>query len=163
MWRDGTSHLLFEPVELLEKLAAITPRPAINLLLYHGILAPHARWRSRVLSHGRPAPDSNARELEARPGAASSPGAWTWAALMRRVFDLDVLACTRCGGRLRVIATVQDPAVVRTILDQNLAPREVRMIPPFREAREAGLRDLRPEYPSTSWKPFHDVRLRLRP
>jgi uncharacterized protein YbaR (Trm112 family) len=35
---------------------------------------------------------------------------------MRRVFDLDVLACPRCGGRLRVIATVQDPAVVRTIL-----------------------------------------------
>ena len=38
------------------------------------------------------------------------------AALMRRAFDLDVLACPRCGGRLRVIATVQDPAVVRTIL-----------------------------------------------
>jgi uncharacterized protein YbaR (Trm112 family) len=35
---------------------------------------------------------------------------------MRRVFDLDVLACPRCGGRLRVIATVQDSAVVRTIL-----------------------------------------------
>ena len=27
-----------------------------------------------------------------------------------------VLACPRYGGRLRVIATVQDPAVVRTIL-----------------------------------------------
>ena len=36
--------------------------------------------------------------------------------MMRRVFSLDVLACPRCGGRLGVIATVQDPAVVRTIL-----------------------------------------------
>jgi uncharacterized protein YbaR (Trm112 family) len=36
--------------------------------------------------------------------------------MMRRVFALDVLACPRCGGRLGVIATVQDPAVVRTIL-----------------------------------------------
>jgi hypothetical protein len=35
---------------------------------------------------------------------------------MRRVFDLDALACPRCGGRLRVIAIVQDPAVVRPIL-----------------------------------------------
>src|SRR5438128_12394102 len=26
-WSDGTTHLLFEPVELLEKLAALTPRP----------------------------------------------------------------------------------------------------------------------------------------
>jgi uncharacterized protein YbaR (Trm112 family) len=35
---------------------------------------------------------------------------------MRRAFALEVLACPRCGGRLRVIAIVQDPAVVRTIL-----------------------------------------------
>ena len=36
-WHDGTTHLLFTPVELLEKLAALTPRPRINLLLYHGL------------------------------------------------------------------------------------------------------------------------------
>ena len=35
---------------------------------------------------------------------------------MRRVFALDVFACPRCGGRLRVIAIVKDPAVVRTLL-----------------------------------------------
>jgi hypothetical protein len=35
---------------------------------------------------------------------------------MRRVLDLDVLACPRCGGRLRVLATVEDPAVVGKIL-----------------------------------------------
>jgi uncharacterized protein YbaR (Trm112 family) len=35
---------------------------------------------------------------------------------MRRVFDLDVLACPRCGGRLRVVATVRDPRAVRAIL-----------------------------------------------
>src|SRR5207253_2651826 len=51
-WSDGTTHLLFEPVELLEKLAALTPRPRINLVLYHGVLAPHARWRARAVAHG---------------------------------------------------------------------------------------------------------------
>jgi len=35
---------------------------------------------------------------------------------MRRVLALGVLACPRCGGRLRVIATVQDPLVVQAIL-----------------------------------------------
>jgi hypothetical protein len=45
-WRDGTMHLVFEPLEFLAKLAALTPRPEINLLLYHGVLAPHARWRT---------------------------------------------------------------------------------------------------------------------
>ncbi len=36
-WRSGH--------EFLERLAAITPRPRINLVLYHGVLAPRARWR----------------------------------------------------------------------------------------------------------------------
>jgi len=86
------------------------------LLLYHGVLAPHARWRSPVVRYGRAAPDSTARSLEASPRAAGTPGPWTWAALMHRVFDLDVLACPRCGGRLRVIATVQDPRAVQALL-----------------------------------------------
>ena len=108
--------LLFEPIEFREKLAAIIPRPAVNLVLYHGVLAPHPRWRSHGVRYGRPAPDVHAREREASLRAAGTPGAWTWAALMRRVFDLDVLACPRCGGRLRLIATVEDPAVVGRIL-----------------------------------------------
>jgi len=35
---------------------------------------------------------------------------------MRRAFAIDVLACPRCGGKLRVIATVEDPLAVRQIL-----------------------------------------------
>jgi hypothetical protein len=31
-WSDGTTPLLFEPLEFLEKLAALTPRPEINLV-----------------------------------------------------------------------------------------------------------------------------------
>jgi len=47
-WSDGTTHLLFEPLEFLEKPAALTPRPEINLVLYHGVLAPR-----RALAAGR--------------------------------------------------------------------------------------------------------------
>jgi hypothetical protein len=115
VWRDGTSHFLFEPIEFLEKLAAIIPRPAVNLLLYHGLLAPRARWRAQVVSYG-PELNLNAHDVDTRPRGAGTPGVWTWTALMRRVFDLDVLACPRCGGRLRVIATVQDPLAVQAIL-----------------------------------------------
>src|SRR6266540_246007 len=63
-WTDGTTHLLFEPVEFLEKLAALTPRPEINLVLYHGLLAPHARWRTALVAYRRAdsgrAPDPSA-------------------------------------------------------------------------------------------------------
>jgi len=44
------------------------------------------------------------------------PPYWTWAALMRRAFDLDVLRCPRCAGRMQLIATIEDPAVIQRIL-----------------------------------------------
>jgi Putative transposase len=55
-WSDGTTHLLFEPVEQLERLAVLTPRPRINLVLHHGVLAPHSRWRARAVAYGSDMP-----------------------------------------------------------------------------------------------------------
>ncbi|MDO8477088.1 MAG: transposase, partial [Candidatus Rokubacteria bacterium] len=49
-WSDGTAYLRFEPVEFLEKLAALTPRPEITLVLYHGVLAPRGVVTLCILS-----------------------------------------------------------------------------------------------------------------
>jgi hypothetical protein len=99
----------------------MTPRPETTLLICHGVLAPRARWRERAVAYGRVVPKSTALAppLAAGPdgtGVKSSPRAWTWAALMHRAFAIDVLACPNCGGRLRLIATLHDPAVIRKIL-----------------------------------------------
>jgi hypothetical protein len=53
-WSDGTTHLVFDPVELLERLAAITPRPRVNVILYYGVLAPRAKWRPLIVPGARP-------------------------------------------------------------------------------------------------------------
>jgi hypothetical protein len=45
-WADGTTHLVFTPTDLLARLVPLVPRPRINLLLYHGVLAPNAPWRA---------------------------------------------------------------------------------------------------------------------
>ena len=71
MWRDGTSHLLFDPNELLEKLAAIIARPAVNLVLYHGVLASHARWRPQMVEYPV-ARRKGAFEFAMHPGAVQS-------------------------------------------------------------------------------------------
>jgi hypothetical protein len=39
-WSDGSTALLLEPLELLERLAALVPPPRRPLLAYHGLLAP---------------------------------------------------------------------------------------------------------------------------
>ena len=119
-WHDGTTQLVFEPLEFLERLAAITPRPDVNLIICHGLLAPHAQWRRRAVAYGRMVSEPTGSAGGAAPPAAGPDGTrpryWTWAALMHRAFALDVLACPRCGGRMRLVATIHDPAAIRRIL-----------------------------------------------
>jgi hypothetical protein len=49
-WHDGTTELVFEPLEFLERLAAMTPRPELNLIISHGVLAPRGAVTLCILS-----------------------------------------------------------------------------------------------------------------
>jgi hypothetical protein len=126
-WRGGTTHLRLDPIELMERLAAQIPKPRINLVLYAGVLAPNAKLRAEVVRHARPTalPDPPATETQTRSERE------TWSELMRVTFQLDVLACPRCGGRLRHIATILDTRVARRLLEHlGLAARAPPELPP---------------------------------
>ena len=124
---DGTTHLIFEPTELIEKLAALIPRPWANLVRYHGVFAPNARLRPYVV------PGGQAGVPPAKSGARAKPRRQlSWAALMRRVFALDVLACPRCGARARVIATIAQRAVIVPFLRCLGVPSDVPLLHPAR-------------------------------
>jgi len=145
-WRDGTTHIVLAPLELLEKLSALVPRPKTHLVRYHGILAPAAKWRASILPPAAAAPhresDSlshagcrrssvpartastlaqSAQFVPPAPGPSVSPVPhlryYTWSELMQRVFDIDVLECPRCHGRLRILAAIHPPDATRKILD----------------------------------------------
>ncbi|MBI3768678.1 MAG: hypothetical protein HY271_09315 [Deltaproteobacteria bacterium] len=148
------------------------PKPRVNLLLYHGVLAPRARHRAVALravpspaSADAPACDAVApaspvpaavvaRRLppvsaSPTPGASDTgdasdvsppssrppprpPGRhFAWAELLRRIFEIDILACT-CGGRLRFIATIEDPPVVERILRHLGLPTAMPELAPAR-------------------------------
>jgi hypothetical protein len=40
----------------------------------------------------------------------------TWAQRLKRVFAIEIETCRRCGGKLRVIASIEDPALIERIL-----------------------------------------------
>jgi hypothetical protein len=46
----------------------------------------------------------------------------TWAQRLKRVFQIDIETCNKCGGAVKVIACIEDPVVIRRILD-HLAKR----------------------------------------
>jgi hypothetical protein len=47
-YRDATTQVAFEPVDFIARLAALVPKPRVNLTRYHGVLAPNHRWRGLV-------------------------------------------------------------------------------------------------------------------
>ncbi len=135
-WADGTTHLVFEPRAFLARLAVLVPRPRVNLVLYHGVLGPRAAWRPEVVptaaSRVPDAPTTEQPSAEANDRASRGRRGWRWADLMRRVFAVDALACPRCGGRLRLIATLEASDITRRILRHLDLPTEV---PPPTPAR----------------------------
>jgi hypothetical protein len=115
-WRDGSTALLLDPLELLERLAALVPPPRRPLLAYHGLLAPRARWRSTIV----PNPAASGAPADA---AGRSPRRWTWARLLHRVFAIEILVCDRCGSLRRILGAVTEPHAVRRLLAAlGLAP-----------------------------------------
>jgi hypothetical protein len=48
-WRDGTTHVVMERHELLERLAPLIPPPRAHQVRYHGVLAPCASGRDRIV------------------------------------------------------------------------------------------------------------------
>ena len=47
-YRDGTTHIILEPLDFVARLAALVPEPRVNLTRYHGVFAPNNRLRSDV-------------------------------------------------------------------------------------------------------------------
>ena len=48
-WDDGTAALKMTQMELMEKLAALTPRPRVHLTRFHGVLGPHYKYRKQIV------------------------------------------------------------------------------------------------------------------
>jgi len=114
-YKDGTTHIVMSPLEFMQRLAALVPRPRLNLIRFHGVLAPNAKLRPEIVP-AKPltAPDTGE---DTDPLAHHSPAArMNWARLLKRVFNIDVEHCPHCGGHLRIIAAIVEHSVVAKIL-----------------------------------------------
>ena len=129
-WRDGTTGIVLDPLDLIGRLAALVPPPRQNLVRYHGAYASASPLRPRVIGQP-PAKVANARGLK-RPKRPPSRRRLLWAELMRRVFGLDVLECPKCGGQARVVALIDEPTAIRAILRHLGLPTSTLPLSPAR-------------------------------
>ena len=114
-YRDGTTHLVMSPLEFLQRLAALVPRPRLHLIRFHGVLAPHAALRPQIVPGESDQATVPSNETGESP-SASTRARLSWAQLLKRVFAIDITTCPQCGGPLTLLAAIEDPTVIVKIL-----------------------------------------------
>jgi hypothetical protein len=116
-WRNGTTHVIFEPLDFISRLVALIPKPGVNLTRFHGVFAPNSKYRAMVTpaKRGRGKKTKAANDKQDQT-AAERHAAMTWAQRLKRVFNIDIETCSECGGEVRIIASIEDPIVIRKIL-----------------------------------------------
>ncbi len=101
-WANGTTSLVLSPTELIEKLAALVPPPRLNLVRYHGVLAPACPDRAQIV----PGPSPLTQPDDAQNGRRVHRV--SWAKLLARVFQYDVM-CPSCSGRMKILTALIAP------------------------------------------------------
>ena len=121
-WRNGTTHVEWDAVDFIAKLAALVPPPRAHLTRFHGVFAPNANLRAQVTPSGRgkrPAGDAVPVDVSAHDEPRSPEQkrrAMSWAQRLKRVFSIDITTCAHCGGAVRIVASIEEPTAIRAIL-----------------------------------------------
>jgi hypothetical protein len=133
-WVDGTSVVTntrrarggqagaseqLDALDFLARVIAHVPEPRLHMVRYLGYYSNVSRGRRRK---GRETRLETRRERDETQSDGLTPAQRqaqrrAWAQLVRRVYEVDPLVCAKCGGEMRIVSVILDPAVIRKILD----------------------------------------------
>jgi hypothetical protein len=119
----GQNFVAMDPLEWLARLSDHIPDPGKHRTLSYGHYANRVRGERAAKQPGTEAPQD--KPAKKRRGGAS------WARLISKVFHVDALRCSDCGGPLQVVAYITDQLAINKILDHlGLSPPEEARPPP---------------------------------
>ena len=137
-WSDGTSAVLFSPMEIFSKLSSIIPPPRGHLVRYFGVLGPNSKYREKVV------PKKKVAEENKNGSEATLKQKMKIAILLQHTFGFDLEICPRCGGKMKKIAIITHHSIAKKILksmglydEDSLRarsrgpPKKERVIEPF--------------------------------
>ncbi len=91
------------PLQLLARLSAIVPPPYVHAVRFHGVLAAASPLRAAIVPAipRRRAGHAHADAADAADEGPAAAAKIPWAELLRRVYEVDALACvSRCTSTL---------------------------------------------------------------
>ena len=109
--KGGKDRKVFDAPEWLAAMCTHVPNRGEQMVRYYG-------WYSNVTRGKR----MNKAEDGAVPSIIESdrsPAACrkSWARLIQKIYEVDPLICPKCRGTMRIISTIEDREVIKTILN----------------------------------------------
>lgn len=138
-YKDGTTHVIFEPLDFMARLAALVPKPRVNLTRF----APNSKHCTLVIPSKRGKGNKPHVVNETQDQTqVERRAAMSWAQRLKRVFNIDIETCGECGGVVKVIpkalaalsgqalACIEDPVVIKKVLDHLMKkPKQTNPLP----------------------------------
>ena len=119
-WSDGTRALCFTPHEFIEKMISIIPPPRIHGVRFHGILAPSATDRKKIVPAIIEVPAQGELFCERKKSKIKRT---SWAELLERTFQIDLSICIICGGAMKFkSAVLKKSEILDTLNAAGLSP-----------------------------------------
>ena len=105
-YENGTTRIVLDPLDFLSRLSSLVPRPRTNLVRFHGLFAPNSKHRHLITPKAKNPENKKSKSRDSM----------TWVMRLKRVFRIDVDICSECGGKLKVISSIEGKEVIDKIL-----------------------------------------------
>ena len=127
-YSNGTTHIIFSPLDFLSRLSSLIPRPRTHLTKYHAVFAPHFKYRSLII------PKPKKEEIKENRKSYSMG----WAKRLKRVFGIDIQTCSNCGGKIKIISAIEEVHVIQRIHSSGRRLQDTQTLPSQRASRNRG-------------------------
>ena len=105
------THIVLSPLDFLSRLSSLIPQPRVHLTRFHGVFAPHFKYRALITPKSRSSEELS--EVKKENTKSYSIG---WAKRLKSVFGIDIQTCSKCGEKVRVISAIEEVQVIQRIL-----------------------------------------------
>jgi len=121
--KDGKEEKVFDALEWLAAMCSHVPNKGDQMVRYYGYYSNVSRGKRKKQDQDGMLPSI----LE--PDGSSKEYRRNWARLIQKIYEVDPLTCTKCQGKMRIIAFIEDEEVIKKIL-KHLGLWDVKPRPP---------------------------------
>ena len=123
--KDGKQEKIFDALEWLAAMASHVPNKGEQMVRYYGHYSNVSRGKRKKQNEDGMIPPI----LE--PDGSSKEHRKNWARLIQKIYEVDPLTCTKCQGKMCIIAFIEDEGVIKKIL-KHLGLWQIKARPPPR-------------------------------